>query len=178
MISVQPIALAQPATVHLRLVQPVDPAAPSEARTMAGEELPWLGERVSAERMPDGTPDLAATGRRFQVDLGMAAGGNRDRAVFRKAAYVDLGTVQVTRNGWHVQIGWQAATLAPLFPVFAGTLTRTADSLVLDGEYAPPGGDLGVAVDRALLNIAARRTAVWLLRRIADALPEPRQPAN
>lgn len=173
MINVQPIPIAQPATVHLRLVQAVDPPAPTEAREMAGAELPWLGERV-AER-PDDAND---PGRRFQIDLGIATRSNGERPVFRKAAYVDLGPVQPTSDGWCVQIAWQAATLAPLFPVFGGTLTRTGDSLVLDGEYAPPGGELGIAVDRALLNIAARRTAVSLLRRIADALPPSGQAAD
>ncbi len=173
MISVQPIALAQPTTVHLRLVQPVSPITAFDGRDLAGEELPWLGERVATD-----ADDRTVEMRRFQVDLGVAARANGDRPVFRKAAYVDVGPVQATGDGWRAQIGWQAATLAPLFPVFGGTLTRTKDSLVLDGEYAPPGGELGVAVDRALLNIAARRTAVWLLRRIADALAEPAQPAK
>ncbi len=168
MLTTQSLALTQPATVHLRLVQPTDPATGADLARMAEEELPWLGERIEAPDAAEG-PLI----RHFQVDLGMAALSGSDRPVFRKAAYVDLGPVEPTRDGWQASIGWRAATLAPLFPVFAGSLIRTADSLVLEGEYAPPGGELGIAVDRALLNIAARRTAVWLLHRIADALAEP-----
>jgi hypothetical protein len=167
MLTAQPLVLAAPATVHLRLVQVMPPQGPADASQLEGEELPWLGERVESAGLDVGD---VADARRFQVDLGLASGSGSGRGVLRKAAYVDLGRPDAAAGGWSVAIGWRAASLAPLFPVFAGRLVRTEDALVLEGQYAPPGGDLGVAVDRALLNIAARRTAVWLLRRFADAL--------
>ncbi len=80
---------------------------------------------------------------------------------FAKAAYVDLGPVHdLAADGWQVEVGWQASTLAPLFPVFSGTLS---------GWYAPPGGTLGRVADRALLPIAAEGTARWLLGKLDDA---------
>ncbi len=171
MIEVQSIGIAPAATVHLRLVQRVAPPAVAAVPAVLGaEELPWLGDRVHDA---SATAELARGLRRFQADLGLPAGPGASRPVFRKAAYVDLGRPVQLPGGWHVEIGWRAASLAPLFPAFGGQLTITGDSIVLEGEYAPPGGDIGVAVDRALLNIAARKTAVWLLRVIADALDDP-----
>jgi len=171
MLSAQPLALVSPATVHLRLVQPVSPVCLADIRLLEADELAWLGDRAV-----DGTaPEREDGRRRFQVDLGLAGRTDGTRPMFRKAAFVELGRPAPTPDGWQMAIGWRAASLAPLFPVFAGHLTCQGGSLVLEGEYAPPGGDLGVAVDRALLNIAARRTAVWLLRRIADALSADRR---
>ncbi len=168
MLEAQSLSLVPPATVHLRLAQPIasrDPEA--EAALVGTAELPWLGEAVDRAAAGDSVP---ADVRRFQVDLGLPASSGNSRLVFRKAAYVDLGRVERGPGGWRMSIGWRAASLAPLFPVFGGQLTRTADTLVLEGEYAPPGGELGAAVDRALLNIAARKTAVWVLGLVADAL--------
>ena len=69
-----------------------------------------------------------------------------------------------------VAISWQAAGLAPLFPVFSGTLRWADDELSLDGYYAPPGGGIGIVADRLLLNVAARGTARLLLEKIAAAM--------
>ncbi|MDP9251324.1 MAG: hypothetical protein M3O78_08150 [Chloroflexota bacterium] len=82
---------------------------------------------------------------------------------FGKAAYVDLGSVRPLNNGWEVEVGWQAATLAPLFPVFSGRIVALGDELTLSGWYAPPGGGLGRLADRVLLHVAATGTARWLL---------------
>lgn len=166
MLTAQPLAMVSPATVHLRLVQPVSPACLADVTMLERDELAWLGDRA----VDDTLPERDAGTRRFQVDLGLAGRTDGTRPMLRKAAFVELGRPVPTPDGWRMPIGWRAASLAPLFPVFAGHLSCQGGSLVLEGEYAPPGGDLGVAVDRALLNIAARRTAVWLLRRIADAL--------
>jgi hypothetical protein len=67
-------------------------------------------------------------------------------------------------------VSWRSANLAPVFPVFVGTLRVSANELTLDGYYAPPGGELGVILDRALLNIAARGTARWFLSQVAAAI--------
>jgi hypothetical protein len=173
MLTAQPLTMVSPATVHLRLAQPVSPVCLADIALLEADELQWLGDRVvdgAAREVENGT-------RRFQVDLGLAGRTDGTRPMLRKAAFVELGQPAPTPDGWRMAIGWRAASLAPLFPVFAGHLTCQGGSLVLEGEYAPPGGDLGVVVDRALLNIAARRTAVWLLRLIADALSADRPDA-
>ncbi|MDQ2935324.1 MAG: hypothetical protein M3R49_10190 [Chloroflexota bacterium] len=82
---------------------------------------------------------------------------------FGKAAYVDLGPVQPLDNGWQVELSWQASTLAPLFPVFSGTIVARGVELTLSGWYAPPGGVMGRVADGVLLHVAAEGTARWLL---------------
>jgi hypothetical protein len=168
MLASQAIPRTASSTVHLRLVQPVAAGTASSAAMAAGVlgagSLPWLGDRVDG-----GTRTRT---RRFAVDLGLPAGSDGSRVVLRKAAYVDLGQPSLGADAVRLPIGWRAASLAPLFPVFAGHLSVEDGAVVLEGEYAPPGGEVGAAVDRALLNIAARRTAVWLLRLVAQALEE------
>jgi hypothetical protein len=90
-------------------------------------------------------------------------------ATFRKAAFVDFGPIQPTNDGWEVEVGWRASTLAPLFPVFSGQIVAHAEELTLAGWYAPPGGQLGLVADRVLLHIAATATARWLLGEIEKA---------
>ena len=67
-------------------------------------------------------------------------------------------------------IWWRAAGMTPLFPIFAGRLSWSDDELRLDGYYEPPGGNVGVVMDRLLLNVAARATGRRLLERIAEVL--------
>ncbi len=157
--------------VHLRLVQPtvLDPGVVCQA--LSSEPLPWLGEIVDDADLPRGS-------RRFQADLGFPAAGGGPRPALRKAAYVDLGPLERIPGGCRVAISWRSSSLAPLFPVFAGHLTVQADGLLLEGQYAPPGGSLGALLDHALLGIAARRTAVWLLRAFADACAERSRAGN
>jgi len=120
----------------------------------------WLGERVPAE-----TPEI----RRFSCDLELGVGPER-RAMFRKSAIVGLGAPARRGGEWLIPIEWSAATLAPLFPVFAGHLRITAGHIELNGHYAPPGGTIGYVLDRALLRIAARGTARWFLRKVVSGL--------
>ena len=156
--------------VHLRLVQPWAGDLATARERLGGAAAEWLGNAVD-------TPAGSAA-RRFESDLVLPMREQARHMVLRKAAVVELGRPKSAPPGFVVDVSWRSASLAPLFPVFVGSLQVTDRELVLDGYYAPPGGEIGVILDRALLNIAARRTAVWLLRRIADALPEPRQPAN
>ena len=90
--------------------------------------------------------------------------------VLRKAALVDLGPSRHDADGISMDVSWRSATLAPLFPVFVGRLEVRATQLVLEGFYAPPGGEVGFILDRALLNIAARGTARWFLGRVAETI--------
>jgi hypothetical protein len=85
----------------------------------------------------------------------------------RKAAYVDIGPIDERPDRVEVAIAWRSASLAPLFPVFAGRLVARPAGLAIDGHYAPPGGRIGLAADRALLNVAARGTARWFLDHLA-----------
>lgn len=120
----------------------------------------WLGPEVEA----------AADGmRRYQADLRLRVSETPSLVTFRKAAYVDLGPVRPLDDGWEVETAWRASTLAPLFPVFSGTIAAHREQLTISGWYAPPGGAVGRVADRVLLHIAAEGTARWLLRELDDA---------
>jgi hypothetical protein len=123
----------------------------------------WLGEVVETEGIGDR--------ERHLVDLELRVNEQAPRIAFRKAAYVDVGPARApSTQPIEVGISWRAAGLAPLFPVFSGTLTWADGELGLDGYYAPPGGELGVIADHLLLNVAARGTARVLLERIAEVM--------
>lgn len=117
----------------------------------------WLG--------PETEPAPAGM-RRHHADLRLRVSDKPSIVTFRKAAYVDFGRVLPLNDGWEVEVGWRAATLAPLFPVFSGRIMAHAGELSLSGWYAPPAGELGRLADRALLHIAATGTARWLLGEI------------
>jgi hypothetical protein len=145
----------------LRLVQHavVDPTSALALFTdRAGS---WLGTPVDS-REPER--------RRFLTDLRLPIRDHAPLVTFRKAAFVDLGRAIATPDGCEIEIGWRSSSLAPLFPVFAGKLTLTPTELRLEGYYAPPGGDLGMVLDRAFLGIAARGTARWFLERTAEVV--------
>lgn len=123
-------------------------------------DLDWLGVRVADQ------PERSDT-RRVQTDLAFALGGDGRVVTFRKAALVEVGPVRADLDGCFVDIAWRAASFAPLFPVFAGRLSIRTGGLHLAGSYAPPGGGVGLLVDRTVLHYVAQRTASWLLDRLA-----------
>ena len=90
--------------------------------------------------------------------------------MFRKAAYVGVGQLTGGTSGCEVEIDWRSASLAPLFPVFAGQLNVRASGLALSGVYAPPLGGVGLVIDAAFLHFVARRTARWFLDQMAAEL--------
>jgi hypothetical protein len=79
----------------------------------------WLGHEV--EPAPDGM-------HRHQADLRLRVSEHPSLVTFRKAAYVDIGPVKPLNDGWEVEISWRASTLAPLFPVFSGTIVARGAS--------------------------------------------------
>ena len=124
----------------------------------------WLGQKVEGH-------DVPGKGDRYQLDLELRVSDRAPRVAFHKAAFLNVGPLDLPRRGaMAIPISWRAAGLAPLFPVFAGTLRWTRGDLELDGFYAPPGGGLGMVADRLILNVAARATARQLLERIAAVM--------
>lgn len=122
--------------------------------------LSWLGPEI--EPAPAGM-------HRHQADLRLRVSEHPSLVTFGKAAWVDIGPVQPLDGGWEVEVAWRASTLAPLFPVFSGTIVARGEELTLSGWYAPPGGTAGLVADRALLHIAAEGTARWLLGELDHA---------
>lgn len=125
----------------------------------------WLGEPIPGDE-PETTHHL--------VDLELRVIEHAPRVAFHKASQVTAGQVQVNARSAAVRLplSWRAASMVPLFPVFAGTLVWHEDELRLDGFYEPPGGNVGVLMDRLLLNAAAQATGRRLLERIAEVLRE------
>lgn len=119
-------------------------------------EPAWLGHPVEG---PAGRPDL----RRYETDLAFSLRADGRTLTFRRAALVDVGPLSLTDDGCAAEIAWRAAALAPLFPVFVGRLLVRVSSLELDGLYDPPGGHVGLLIDRAFLHYFAARTADWFL---------------
>jgi len=163
----EPIDVVDAPAGMTRLVVNV-PASVGRDRALAVLDEPgrsaWLGEVVVA-----GIGDEAR--KRYLVDLELRLRELPGLIAFRKAAYVDIGPIIASSRGpIRIGISWRAAGLAPLFPVFSGTLAWSEEELQLEGWYAPPGGGIGILADRLLLNVAARGTARLLLERIAAAM--------
>jgi hypothetical protein len=153
---VSPLRLVQPAAIDLLRAVPI----------LVDQASDWLGTPVEPVRPGS---------RRFLTDLSLPIRDHAPNLTFKKAAYVDLGQVRAGSESCDIEIEWRSASLAPLFPVFAGHLTLTPTELRLEGYYAPPAGEFGAVLDRAFLNIAARGTARWFLERAAEvvqAVPE------
>ena len=151
------------AVIHLRASQPAVVQLDQAREVLAASDLSWLGGTAA-------TPLADPEWRSFRCDLSLPVHAIGHDVEFRKAAIVELGRIHDGNGQLSLDICWRSATLAPLFPVFAGQLTLTRDRVRLDGWYAPPGGRIGAAVDRVLLGIAARRTAAWFLRLVAEAI--------
>jgi hypothetical protein len=146
--------------VSLRVRRAVD--VEPEAICRALLEPAWLGQIIAAD-------DVSPGARRFLTDLLLPLPPDGRILSLRKAALVDVGpSIPVLEGGCSLEIAWRSATLAPLFPVFAGRLVVGRDALMLEGSYAPPGGALGRAADRMLLHTAARGTARWFLDHLLD----------
>ena len=123
-------------------------------------ELDWLGPRVDERDEIEGL-------RRVVADLELPILDGSATGPIRKSALIDVGIPRVLPDLVLVDVGWQSASMAPLFPVFAGQLRITARSLVLDGRYVPPFGRLGLVIDAGILHFVARRTAQAFLARLA-----------
>jgi len=159
----QMVAVDASALIHLRVSQRAVISLDEAAEAFRAADLGWLGEPAS-----DVSSYLSR--QTYRCDLRLPVHVIGHDVEFRKAAIVELGPLREGTGQLSLDITWRSATLAPLFPVFAGRLTVTADRIEVDGWYAPPGGRIGVAIDRALLGIAARRTAAWFLRLVAETL--------
>ena len=153
-------AASEPMTVPLRVRRPgtID----LDRAILALGDLSWLG------RPTNGPPDRPQL-RHVATDLDLPILDGSSTGPVRKAAFIDLGPARQVGDLVLVEIAWRSASFAPLFPVFAGQLSISANDIVLDGRYAPPVGRLGLLLDQALLHLVARRTAGALVARLATA---------
>ncbi len=148
--------------LHARLRSDIDLARVPDA--FGNRAVDWLGSSTGARA--DGW-----SGYLCDLEVHASQGGP---VLVRKSAIVHIGAPRATPSGWVVPIEWRAATLAPLFPVFVGSLAIEAHRIAIDGWYAPPFGAIGHALDRAVLSVAARATARWFIAKLADAVADDR----
>ena len=127
-------------TVPLRVRRPGSIGL--DRAVLALSDLSWLG------RPTDGPPDHPKL-RQVATDLDLPILDGSSTGPVRKAAFIDIGPVRQVGDRVLVEIAWRSASLAPLFPVFAGELSISANDIVLDGRYAPPLGTLGLLIDQA-----------------------------
>lgn len=123
----------------------------------------WLGDILEP---PAERPDMI----RVETDLAFTLSDDPRTLTFRKAAFVDLRVTTDAAGTHRGEIAWRASTMAPLFPVFAGSITLRDGTIHLRGAYAPPGGGVGLLVDRSFLHHFARRTGAWFLDRLNEHL--------
>lgn len=124
--------------------------------------LAWAIRAARAWLGPELRPSPAGM-HRHQASLRLRVSDSPSLVMFGKAAYVDIGPITWLGVDWEAEVSWRAATLAPLFPVFSGSIVVRDDEMTLSGWYAPPGGTVGQLADHALLHLAAVGTARWLL---------------
>jgi hypothetical protein len=158
-VKTDPTADSEPMTVPLRVRRAG--SIDLDRAILALSDLSWLG------RPMDGPPDHLQL-RQVATDLDLPILDGSSKGPVRKATLIDLGPARQMGDRVRVEIAWRSATFAPLFPVFAGQLSISANEIVLDGRYAPPLGTLGLLLDQALLHLVARRTAGALVVRLAE----------
>jgi Rrf2 family iron-sulfur cluster assembly transcriptional regulator len=123
----------------------------------------WLAPHLAA--VPAGAEDL-------RLRLGPAG-----PAWLGKAATVRLGKPDAAGKLAEVPLSWEATGPTGLFPRFQGTLRLielgpNGCELALSGNYRPPLGRAGQALDGALLARVARATARSFLRRVAHGVEQ------
>jgi Rrf2 family iron-sulfur cluster assembly transcriptional regulator len=123
----------------------------------------WLAPHLAA--VPAGAEDM-------RLRLGPAG-----PAWLGKAATVRLGKPDAGGKVVEVPLSWEATGPAGLFPRFQGSLRLTElergrCELALSGNYRPPLGRAGQALDGAVLARVARATARSFLRRVARGVEQ------
>jgi hypothetical protein len=148
----------QPATVPLR-IRHIGPISLDRA-TDALHDLSWLGPLTEGLATH---PEL----RQVAADLELPVLDGSSPGPLHKSTLVDIGPTRRLGDQLLMDIGWQSASFAPLFPVFAGQLVVSEHEIVLEGRYAPPLGALGLLLNQALLHFVARRSASAFVERFA-----------
>lgn len=119
--------------------------------------------------------DLASAaeedGEELRLQIGPSWGGGR----VTREVLVALGPPRERSEARVIPIVWRATGLAGMFPVLDGDLELAPLGsercrLTLAATYHPPFGELGRALDRALLHRVAQSTVRSFLMRLATAL--------
>ena len=116
-------------------------------------------------------PGYAVEGDRVTGVLGYQQAGRR----IERRVDIEVGPVQRFAYGVTVRVEWKAARRAELYPELEGHLRLeqgrpSGSRLRVDARYAPPAGQVGAAVDRALMHRVARASVEDFVDRVAAAL--------
>jgi hypothetical protein len=136
---------------------------------------------LARERLATVASAAEEDGEALLLQIGPAwAGGHLTREV-----EATLGSAHERGEASVVPLEWRASDLAGMFPMLSGDLELAplgpqTCRLTLAASYIPPFGDLGRALDRALLHRVAQSTIRSFLARVATILEadEGREPAK
>ncbi len=119
-------------------------------------------------------------GEALLLQIGPTWGGGR----LSREVEVNIGSTHERGDAQVVPLDWRSTDLTGMFPVLSGDLELAplgANScrLTLAASYIPPLGDIGRALDHALLHRVAQSTVRSFLARVASSLEEDegREPA-
>lgn len=138
---------------------PFDRAVATFLRSPAGW-LPGLAEAATGH------------GETLLLEVGFGA-----KPRLRKQMEVELGDPVRMGTTMLIPMRWQAASLAPLFPVLEADVSVVAlgphrSQVSVDGRYKPPLGAVGRMADRILLHRVAEATVGDFLDRVARELSD------
>lgn len=123
----------------------------------------WLAQVASAAE---------EDGETLRLQIGPTWGGG----LISREVEVTLGQVRERGEARVVPLTWKATGLTGMLPVLNGDLELAPLGpqrcrLTLSASYQPPFGDLGLALDRALLHRVAQSTVRSFLARVASSMP-------
>lgn len=119
--------------------------------------------------------DLASAaeedGEALRLQIGPTWGGG----LLSREVEVTLGLMRERGEARVVPIAWNATGLTGIFPLLSGDLELAPlgsqrSRLTLAASYRPPFGDIGRALDRALLHRVAQSTVRSFLARVSTGL--------
>lgn len=116
-------------------------------------------------------PGFQREGELITGELAYDQGGTR----IRRRIEIEAGPIQRFAYGVTVHLRWKAARRAELYPELDGHLRLerrrpSGASLRFDARYAPPGGQIGAAADRALMHHVAAASVRDFVSGVVDRL--------
>jgi hypothetical protein len=134
----------------------------------------------AADRMAKMADAAEEDGEALLLNIGPAWVGGR----LTREVEVTLGPTHERGDASVIPLNWRATDLTGMFPMLNGDLELAplgpeSSRLTLAASYRPPFGDVGRALDHALLHRVAQSTIRSFLTRVATILTadEGREPA-
>ena len=110
------------------------------------------------------------------ADIRIGPGTHRGEPRFAKHARLRWSAPIVDEERWMVSLGWSTAHASIIFPRMEADLTATSvgDSTLIRfrGNYQPPLGPVGEALDRAAFHLVAEGTVENFVERVIEQLED------